>query len=572
LWEATAVVDQAGDAAPRTPIVVTDTTVAHVTFFEDRAEVSRIVRCRVPKGNVRVHARGISLLVDDRSVACKTSPSAITIVSTRIRRKVEETIEGSAEEIVALENECDELRTRLTALDRQLARAGTDRRRASALLEQWARTIETVPSRAEAAATELDRAHAGLDVLMTESFDAQARLLEQKDETQRSLGRADMRLDQARARKPRYEAFAEIELLVADAGTAEGSARSGDGPSARRPENGGSETEIAIELVYRTPCALWRPEHRARLVRKENGHGEITVTTFATVWQCTGEVWKDVSCRFSTARPTSSASAPHLREDVLSTRKKTDAERRQIVVEARDQAIATAGVVTLAATQDVDEMPGVEDGGEALWLTGRSHATIDSDGRPVRVEVSERAFPCTLARVCYPELGSAAHLRATATWPGPAPLLAGPATIGRETEIVGRSVVKFVGPGEPFELGFGVDDGLSVRRRVIEKRKTAQVVGTQHVARQVLLYVSNASGEPRSLSLIERVPVSEVEDVKIEIERQNKTPMRHDARDGFATFELEVPPRATRDIVLEYRIEAKSNVVLPVFDPSGVDA
>src|SRR5262249_54967788 len=149
------------------------------------------------------------------------------------------------------------------------------------------------------------------------------------------------------------------------------------------------------------------------------------------------ETWKDIPCRFSTARPARSAAAPLLRDDVLSTRKKTDMERKQVVVEAREQTIATAGVAR--GTRDVEEMPGVDDGGEAQWLTGRMNATIESDGRPVRVEVSQRTLSCTVARVCYPELGGATHLRATATMPGPTPLLAGPVTIGRETEIVGRS-------------------------------------------------------------------------------------------------------------------------------------
>lgn len=59
--------------------------------------------------------------------------------------------------------------------------------------------------------------------------------------------------------------------------------------------------------------------------------------------------------------------------------------------------------------------------------------------------------------------------------------------------------------------------------------------------------------------------MSEVEDVVVEVERasQGTSKMRHEPRDGFATFELSIPARATRDLVLKYRIEAKSNVVLP---------
>jgi uncharacterized protein (TIGR02231 family) len=343
-------------------------------------------------------------------------------------------------------------------------------------------------------------------------------------------------LGQARVIKPRYEAFAEIEVTAEAAG------------------------EIAIEVVYRTACALWRPEHLARLTRNDDGTaGEIAITTFATVWQATGEVWNDVRCRFSTARPAQSASAPLLREDVLVTRKKTDMERKQIVVEARDQTIQVAGANR--GTRDVDEMPGVDDGGEAQWFDGRVPATIPSNGHPVRVEIGSRKVAVKVERVCFPERGAGAHLRANGTLPGPGPLLAGPVTIGRETEIVGKAKTEFVGAGEPFEMGFGVDDGLRVRRRVTEKRKTGTLSGTQTIQREVTLFVSNLSKAGKALSVIERVPVSEVEDLTVDVPKQQS--MRFDARDGFATFDVQIAPHATKEMVLSYTLEAKSNVVLP---------
>mgnify|MGYP001028189568 CR=1 FL=1 len=522
---------------PSTPTVAVETSVSRVTFFEDRAEVMRVARCSVPRGRSRVQAHGITLLVDDRSLTCGTGGNEkVEIVFSRIRRRSEDVAGATVEELEALEADLERARERLARADRGLGKARADGQRVAAMMKQWAEVVRSVPSRAEVAAGELGSAYDAIDVATGESLDALARLRREREEAQVDAARVELRLLQARAKKPRFEAFAELEIVATEA------------------------TEVAIEIVYRTPCALWRPEHLARLTRTPDGKGEISITTYAAVWQLTGEVWKDVPCRFSTARPARSAMAPDLREDVLTTRRKTNQERRQVVVEAREQTIAVAGIAR--GKRDVDEMPGVEDGGEAQWLAGRSAATIESDGRPVRVEVGERSFACTVARVCFPELGPATHLRATATLPGPAPLLPGPITVARETEIVGRSTIGFVGAGEPFELGFGVDDGLRVRRRVVEKRKTTPVTGTQHVAREIWLYVSNLSGDARPLSIVERVPVSEVEDVRVEVDPHMD--MRHDERDGFATFALSLGPRATREIVLKYRIEAESNVVLPL--------
>jgi len=525
---------------PKVKTIATDTNVASVTFFEDRAEVVRTARVAVPAGRSRIHANGLTLLADDRTLACKAAVSreqdAVTIVWSRVRRRSEDSITASAEEIARIEEDLYGARARLTGVERATENAAADARRRDALMTMWAQSVRQVPSRADGAAAELARSYTTLDEGARRALDDLAALRTERSEARADLARAETRLALARAKKPRFEAFAEIEI------TSE------------------KEDTLDLEIVYRTPCALWRPEHVARLTRREGAlAGEIAITTYATVWQVTGETWKDIPCRFSTARPAQSASAPTLDDDVLSTRKKTAIERQQIVVEARDQAITTAGVAR--GTRDVDEMPGVDDGGEAQWLTGRANATIESDGRPVRIEIGERAFPCSVARVCYPELSPATHVRANATLPGPTPLLAGPVTLARETEVVGRSTVPFIGAGEPFELGFGVDDGVRVRRRVDKKRRTTPVTGTQRVECKVRLFVSDLGGSGRALTIIERIPVSEVEDVLIEVARHPE--MHHDTRDGFATFEIEVPARATKELAFEYRIEAKSNVVLP---------
>ncbi len=509
--------------------VEASTTVRRVTFFEDRAEVVRVLTVTLPAGRSRIHAHGLTLLVDDRSIACKSTDAQI--VYSRVRRRVEEV--AKAEELAALETDRERTRDRVARIDAALERANADTRRTEALFREWTTTLATVPSRAEEAAVELSSAYDALDAATTATFDGVAALRSERDVAHGEAVRADMALANARAKKPRYEAFVELEVIVANEGS------------------------FAIELTYRTPCALWRPEHLARLTRDAT-KAEITITTYATVWQMTGESWNDVPCRFSTARPAKSASAPLLPEDILFTQKKTEIERKRIVVEARDQTVNLAG--TDRGTRDVDEMPGVDDGGQAQWLDARENATIESDGRPTRIEIGQRTLACEVERVCFPERSPATHVRARATLSG-GPLLAGAVTVARESELVGRSQTSFVGAGEPFELGFGVEDGIRVHRKQTEKRKTTPVTGTQHIAREVRLYLSNLSDDTRAVTIIERVPVSEVEDVEVHV--VDTAFAKRDAKNGFVTIEQELPPRGTRDLLLEYRIEASSNVVLP---------
>jgi hypothetical protein len=299
--------------------------------------------------------------------------------------------------------------------------------------------------------------------------------------------------------------------------------------------------------------------------------------THATVWQRTGEEWRDVHCRFSTARPTSAASPPLLGDDVLFLQRK---QEKATIVEAREQTIAAAGLDRGARA--VQEMPGVEDGGEPLSFEAPRPVTIPSDGQPFRVELSERRMPCTVDLVAHPERGEAAHVRATATLTGGGPILAGPLRLARGNSIaepsgarrdasgealpsrmrevfVGRGKIAFIAEGEPFEVGFGVDDGLRVKRRVDEERDTTPVIGTQKWKRTLKLYLSNLGGEARRLNVVERIPVSEIADVEIDVLDPGGAQID---KDGFARFDVELAANATRELTLVYKVEAAAKVRL----------
>jgi hypothetical protein len=159
------------------------------------------------------------------------------------------------------------------------------------------------------------------------------------------------------------------------------------------------EGELELELVYRVPCALWRPEHVARLDRvdgRSDGASAVQWTTVAVLWQRTGEHWEDVDVRLSTARPARAASPPLAKEEQLAWRKKTDAERQRIVVDAREQAIAVAGLDRGA--RSVAEMPGVDDGGDPVAFRASAPVTLPSSARPVRVEVARCTLETTVRR------------------------------------------------------------------------------------------------------------------------------------------------------------------------------
>lgn len=512
--------------------------VNRVTLFEDRAEVVRRIHAPLTVGVSWLRVGGIATMVSDPSVLASVQNikgGSARVLSSRVTRRVRQVPVCSESEVAAREQEQRSAVSRKTAAERSVEALTTHEARIAGLLENWAIALKRVP---RSAATDLDGwrgAHTRLVRAQQQALDDLTAARADLKDAERDLQRCNLRLEQARRVEPRYEAAIELQVESSVAGVA------------------------LIELSYRTPCALWRPEHLCRLTTATDGSNSLHITTWATAWQNTGEDWRDVALRFSTARPAQVAAAPQLTEDSLRLRKKTDQEKRTVVVETREQTIAVAGLGR--GQRAVEEMPGVDDGGEPLTFTAQRPTSLPSTGMPVRVEIGSLTLPCQVERVAFPEKSMGAHLRATATLTGTRPLLAGPVHIIRGTELAGRSRILFVAPGEPFELGFGIDDGLRVRRKVEESRETTAVLGTQKVSRTVRLFVSNLSGQRRPVQLTERVPVSEIRDVEVSV--QPSAGMRFDSKDGYVRMDCDLEGGATKELSFTYRIEAGARVVLP---------
>lgn len=506
-----------------------------VTFYEDRAEVVRQRCTQLRAGPQWVRLDGASPTLSDATVQAKVVGSGARVVTARVVRKVVLSGELGFEEIQRLEAEATEATEVAKAATAAAGRIGAAQAQMNTLLREWTQTFSTIPRGSKAGGYEQWREtycatrnrHADL---LGQWHDAKAR----REDAETIKRRADARLAGGQAKTPRVQAA--IEVLV-DAEVAE---------------------EATVEVRYRTPCALWRPEYVVRLGDvDEHGGAEIEIVVFGTIWQRTGEVWEDVRGSYSTARPAAASSAPLLTEDVLAKRRRSSDERRDVQIAVRETKVSVAGLGGNA--QEVEEAPGLDDGGEPLVLASESPVSFTSDGEPLRVELQRITVPVTIRRLFVPELQGVAHVVATGTLRG-GPILAGPCQIVRGGGLIGRTQMKFIADGERFEIGLGPDDALRCRRHRREERDTS-VMGTQTITRTVTLYVSNVSGEPKTVDIQERIPVSEIDDVTIEPTTVKGWAIH--PQHGFATQTVELAARGNDKVELAYTIKAKSNVHLP---------
>ena len=355
-----------------------------VTLFEDRAEVTRVAEARLAQGTAWVALTGVSPFVDERSVQARLGGEAAgaRVISARVRWRAHLEKELGREQLEALEAEARAASLRAAEAERALDRAAHAEARATALRDAWLAGVKDAPrgAREPEALGAWREALRAVEGATAEALGQAAAAREAREAATDELGRTRARLEQGSTERPRYEAVIEVELSADEA------------------------RDVAVEVTYRVPCALWRPEHLVRLealaVPSQGEAAPLQIVTLATAWQRTGEAWDDVEVRFSTARPARAASPPVMADDVLSSRRKTDQERSRVEVSLREQAVMVAGLDR--GTRVVDEMPGVDDGGEPLVLAPRGKVSLASDGRPLRVEVQRVTLDARIERVVFP--------------------------------------------------------------------------------------------------------------------------------------------------------------------------
>ena len=534
--------DSPVSALPESEVPQFASRAQRVTFFEDRAEVVRSASVRASGGKSWVRVSGVTPFADDRSVRAGIGAGEATILGVRVVRRLDSVRVGDPAELRAAAARTEEAQLERSG---RAASVQSERRRLArleALRRDWAGGVARVPQGLSESQPEW---RAGYEALAVESQAALGQLAQARralNGAEDALQRDTVALEALQGERSRWEAFLEVQLE-------------------RAPD--AAEAELELELTYRTPCALWRPEHLVRLERDsdEAPDGRLVIQTFAVAWQATGEVWEGVEAFFSTARPGRAASAPLLADDLLYTRDKTSEERREVVVAARDETVDLAG---LQRGQRVkDELPGVDDGGEPLRLASSEPVTLPSVNQPFRVPTGSRTLPAGLVRILIPERARVAHLRATATLTGELPLLAGPIRLARgeggREHLVGRTSTHFVAVGELFELGFGADDAVRVRRESAAESDSSWTGGQTRV-RSVTLWLSNLSTDVKRVLVKERVPVSELEEVKVSVEAAG---WEHEVRDGFLTRLVELPPRGTETLRYGYTLKAGKKVRLP---------
>ena len=321
--------------------------------------------------------------------------------------------------------------------------------------------------------------------------------------------------------------------------------------------------EFELELSYLVRGASWHPQYDVRVQmtdEREQSEGEVELTYVGVVQQSTGERWEDAGLSLSTARPSLAAMLPELDPWYLNVytppvpRPMSAAKSRiistpglpgdQQAYSSTQSLMAPAMAFADEATFDEDQaqeeqarervrMPAevatatVEQTGTALiFRIGRS-VDIPSDNSPHKTTIARDGLPCTFDYVSAPLIDEQVHLRATIMNTTERVLLSGDASIFLGGEYVGTTKVKTTASAEKFRIFLGIDDGIKVKRELIERnveKGNALQANIRRITYAYRITVHNYAAAPRQVVIRDHLPVSQHERVKVKVQNIHPTP------------------------------------------------
>jgi uncharacterized protein (TIGR02231 family) len=501
-------------------------SVSSVVVYPDRAQVTRTQTVSCTGRNTVARFEEIPPAADPTSFRARAERATVEglLASERTRQarygaereRLEKQREGLEQELAALEHS----HARTQALDalgssytevalarirRELAEPKPDTR-------AWAAALDTaLGSRVRAAAEQ-------------ESYAAKLRA------TSRTLAEVKTQEVRTMAASERIDRSVEVQLDCA------------------------AGTQARVELTYLVGGASWQPAYEARA--DEQGRA-VELSTYATVKQSTGEDWKDARLVLSTAVPDENATPPELRPLEVSAEERKE-ERKVLVRRDEYQEHAQTGATTPSGGESLRATAQ----GLSVQLAVPERAEVPGDGSEVRLRVARTRLQASFAWRTIPKLYPVVFRVARLTNTAPFPLLPGAVDAFRHTGFLGRQPLERVAQGAPFELTFGIEEGLRVERQVVEEvaRDTGFFGGKRRFNYAYRFEVANYRRGPEELEVAEHIPVSELEDVKVELDTKKTTAgYALDAADGIATWKLKLAPAEKRTVDLVFHVDVPSS-------------
>ncbi|CAB3871476.1 hypothetical protein LMG26689_03006 [Achromobacter animicus] len=521
-------------------------SIGAVTVYQDRAVVTRAASSELAAGEHELVLENLPASLQENSlqVSAKSTGQA-----TLLDVKVSDVYQAATanERVRQIEAQIDKLVSRQAALDDEAA--VLDNQRELILMMQRG---ATEPAKDGARLT-LDELKA-IQTLSAESLATTLaglrRVAEQKTELEREMTALQTQLGLVRGESGRRTKTVTLRVNMARAG------------------------KLDLALSYAVAGARWTPAYDARLRPADRN---VDLGYFGVIRQNTGEDWKNVKLTLSTARPSLGGGAPTLRPWIIDVAAPPPPPRpvaapAPAAVQAemhakrapRASAMADSAVLPEPEAEVIDVSTAqVQNAATSASFQIKNPATLLSDNTTQRVAIATTQLPATLQYQSTPGLRETVYLTAQASNNTDFPFLAGPLNTFLDDAFVASGAMKAVMPGEKLELALGADDGISIKRQLVNRytESTGFSGSGKRVTYEYKITVKNNKATKEQVSFADRLPISRNEKIVVKLLSPSERDIKRE-EDGKLVWDWELEPGKSRETVLKFSVDYPGDVAV----------
>jgi uncharacterized protein (TIGR02231 family) len=317
-------------------------------------------------------------------------------------------------------------------------------------------------------------------------------------------------------------------------------------------------------LSYTASNAGWVPSYD---LRASDATSPIALTYKASVYQTTGEDWRNVNLTLSTGNPTLSGTKPELypwylyiyntsydyrssnKPSVAMDKNKDAEEKAESNSTVYENALTSADYTTVSEAQTNIE------------FTISLPYTILTDGKPNDVEIQNYSLPATYQYYCAPKLDNDAFLIARVSGWEQYNLLSGNMNLYFEGTYVGKSYLNSKSTEDTLDISLGRDKNISITR-IKQKTLTSKNIIGSNRKETIAWEISIRNKKKQAINIVieDQIPVTT--DKIIEIEKSDTPDASYDETTGILTWKLKINSAETKKLNFSYTVKyPKENVI-----------
>ncbi|GAA4293023.1 DUF4139 domain-containing protein [Aestuariibaculum suncheonense] len=184
--------------------------------------------------------------------------------------------------------------------------------------------------------------------------------------------------------------------------------------------------------------------------------------------------------------------------------------------------------------------------------------TINSDNKSYAVDMVNYKLPADYQYYAIPKIEKEAYLVANINNWEQYSLLEGEANIFFENTFVGKTILDTRFASDTLEISLGRDKNVSVNREKITDYTSKKFVGTKkEESRAWSISVKNNKSKAINMVVLDQVPVSKLDEIKVDIIESSKAKLDTDT--GELKWEFDISPNEKKEFDLHYTVKYPKN-------------